>query len=245
MLSRVVGAASARSRTAASSQGLQELTKVFGSTSISPGLMNSLESISCDKQQIRCFASRSGGGKKFRPRRFAGPNYRKRGPKPMKNPPKKAKGPKEPNDVTRRVPQIDMSKIKITDSPSGDDDEDEEDGFELFDPFPSTVLQMIREGKDEHFDDIETQLRLMDYYTSEPGSTEDLVGQRRALAMGMLDKEDGDAYLEDIEKQIDEIRIQNLRLPKTDAVTKEELEQEEAGGLDNQIPPNQLAHGDW
>jgi hypothetical protein len=116
---------------------------------------------------------------------------------------------------------------------------------ELFDPFPSTVLQMIREGKDGAMSDIKTQLKMMDYYTSMPGSTEDMVGERRALATETLASEDRAAVLAEIERAIEEVRIENLRLPKTDLVTQEDLAQEEGGGFANQIPANQLAHGDW
>ena len=164
----------------------------------------------------------------------------------------KPKGPKEPNDITRRIPKIDLNNIDITDV----DAEPEDD--EWLDPLIALALEQAKQrGKYGNTPstapamlkdlDVETQLKMMDYFVSQPGSTEDLVGERRILALEM-DREatpdDRQRFLDEIDQMIDHERINYLELPDTVIPTMQEMEASETGGI-GKIPSNQLAHGDW
>lgn len=158
----------------------------------------------------------------------------------------KQKGPKEPFDISRKPDRIvSLDDIKITDMT-------EKDELEAFGPLAADVIRMARRHGDDLYNsetgsqfDVETQMRMMDYFTSEPGSTEELVGERRALAFDLWDFEDRDQFAADVDKAIEEERIASLDLPSTEkAADSEELEQEDMSET-SQIPPSQLAHGDW
>lgn len=56
--------------------------------------------------------------------------------------------------------------------------------------------------------DVETQLKMMDYFVSAPGSTEDLVGERRALSLESWDGTDRQALQEEIDRLIHQERIE-------------------------------------
>jgi hypothetical protein len=179
--------------------------------------------------------------------------------KPLKRSVSQPKGPKEPNDITRRVPTIDLNKIEITNV----DAEPEDD--EWLDPLIALALQQAKQRgkygsggtgggttttapamlKDL---DVETQLKMMDYFVSQPGSTEDRVGERRILALEMdreaATPEDRQRFLDEIDQMIEYERINYLELPETVVPTMQQLEASETGGI-GKIPSNQLAHGDW
>ena len=85
----------------------------------------------------------------------------------------------------------------------------------------------------------------LSYLVSAPGSTEYLVGERRALALETSEGEDRDALYAEIDRLVEEERIKGLDLPPTERVTLDDMRREEASGT-TRIPPNQLAHhGDW
>lgn len=204
----------------------------------------------------------SAAASSFRPRRAPGQDYfRSKAPKApgggsgrgRKGP----KGPREPNDVSTPFPRIDLSKIRITDPDDADDMEDDDD-LSTLGPLMGGAVRMLRAqsslrgagatrrppAASAWEDDVEAQLRMMDHFTSSPGSTEDLVGARRAVALEALPGEDPAAIMADIDRFVEEERLQYMDLPPTDPISLEDLRREENKGT-NQIPKNQLAHGDW
>jgi len=107
-------------------------------------------------------------------------------------------------------------------------------------------------GDDDGMDDIENKLRLMDYFVSEDGSTTDLQGTRRAVSMETYsgNPQDAQAMLERIETVVDDERFNYMELPKTNTFSENDNDdaiEKSAGaaGAIDQIPHNQLAHGDW
>jgi len=107
-------------------------------------------------------------------------------------------------------------------------------------------------GDDDGMDDIENKLRLMDYFVSEDGSTTDLQGTRRAVSMETYsgNPQDAQALLERIETVVDDERFNYMELPKTNTFSENDNDdaiEKSAGaaGAIDQIPHNQLAHGDW
>jgi hypothetical protein len=146
------------------------------------------------------------------------------------------KGPKEPNDITRRVPKIDLTNMTINDI----DAEPEDD--EWLDPLIAMALEQAKESGLDSLD-IETQLKMMDYFVSQPGSTEDRVGERRIMALEGWDQ-DRQKIADEIDRLVDQERVNYLELPVTEIPTKQQLEASETGGI-AKIPSNQLAHGEW
>lgn len=186
---------------------------------------------------LRWLSSKKTGGNNkgssyFKAPRRPGKSYLSRHqPKPLKK--VVVKGPKEPYDITRRVPKIDLSQIEITDV----DSELEDDAW--LDPLIAQALEQAQaSGLDDL--DVETQLKMMDYFVSQPGSTEDLVGERRIYSL----EQQSQAMQDQIEEMIHKERIDYLELPETSIPTAEEMEASEATGS-ARIPPNQLAHGSW
>lgn len=99
---------------------------------------------------------------------------------------------------------------------------------------------------------IEDQLRNMDYLTAAEGSTEDLVGERRALAEECSSPEEAKRFLAEIDRMVEEQRLIDMELePEELAIPKGK------GGVDGDdvqmdmndpltsINPNQLAYGEW
>jgi hypothetical protein len=173
----------------------------------------------------------SGGKSSFRPNRRPSRTYRPLDPKPSKKP----KGPKEPFDVSRTIPTINMKNLKITDL-------SEEDDLEAFGPLAADAIRLARRHH-EIEPDVETQLKMMDYFTSASGSTEDLVGERRVMALDAWDFEDREAFEAQVERLVEEERVNYLDLEPTEHVTDAQLQSKQED--ENMIPPNQLAHGDW
>ena len=176
--------------------------------------------------------------------------------KALKGPPKKGG---DPNDVSTKPfpPKVDFSNIRITDVNVDDEDGDEDDSSVnpfVDDPLMSSAIAMLRAGSNSTATatttmsgnelDIESQLKMMDFFTSSPGSTEDLVGARRAVALEALQDEDPDHILQKIDEIVEQERLRYMDLPPTDPITLDEMNKE-AGTGSTKIPPNQLAHGDW
>ena len=97
-------------------------------------------------------------------------------------------------------------------------------------------------------------LRDMDYLTSAPGSTEDLVGERRALAQETDSREEAQRFLEDLDHMVEDQRVIDLGLephqPLLDGT--DALKDALGGDVDmdmndpfTSINPTQLAHGEW
>jgi hypothetical protein len=162
--------------------------------------------------------------------------------------PKQVKGPKEPYDVSTPIPRIDLNQIKITNV-----DADKDEDYELFGPMIGDAIRSLRlqekrrrqnqpllDGANE----IEAQLRVMDFLTSLPGSTEDLVGSRRAVAMEAYEGEQPDAIMAEIDRLVEQERTDYMELPPTDPISIEDIQKADNSGS-SQIPLNQLAHGEW
>jgi hypothetical protein len=210
------------------------------------------------QQQLR-WKSTGGGTKKksFKPRgRSRGSGYyarldRSRGENAFR--PKKIPGPKEPNDIKTPLPRIDRAQIRIRDTL----DADEEDDLTPLGTLMGGALRALRaevEGSsgtgavsDYDLDALESKLRTMDFFTSADGSTEDLVGARRAVAAETYEHSDTSAeeMLQRIDELVDEERVEYMELPKTEFAATARRGDSENLGATNQIPRNQLAHGDW
>ena len=190
----------------------------------------------------------SGGSKKtFRPRRRPGKNYRAAGASAFKktHPKQNPRGPKEPNDVsTPPRPMIDFSNIKITDVVDEEAYTSPDELIAEFGNLTGGALRMARRELEQGEMDLETKLKMMDYFTSAPGSTEDLVGERRILAMETPDEQERLALMKEIDRLVEEERLNTMELPATEPITVEDLEKEQSSGSTH-IPHNQLAHGDW
>jgi hypothetical protein len=202
----------------------------FSRRALPAASQESLRFLSSSKGSGGGGAPKKGG---FRARRRPGKNYRPHDPLASR-----VKGPKEPLDVTRSVPTIDMSNIKISDAT-------EEDELEAFGPMAADAIRLARRqilNPQEDPLDVETQMKMMDYFTAAPGSTEELVGERRALAYDMWDHEDRDEYAKGIDSMIDEERVDGLELDPLERVTDAEVG-ENSDSV--RIPENQLAHGEW
>ena len=174
----------------------------------------------------------------FRARRKASRGYRPTDPKATRQ-----KGRKEPFDISKKANRIvSLDDIKITDM-------SEKDELEAFGPLAADVIRSARRHGEDLYNsppgskfDVETQLKMMDYFTSEPGSNEELVGERRALAFDLWDHEDRDQYMADVDKAIEEERVRSLHLPDPNP---SDLGADDDDMSDTMIPSSQLAHGDW
>jgi len=173
--------------------------------------------------------------------------------------PKKLPGPREPNDVKTPLPRIDKSRIRIRDTL----DADEEDDLTPLGTLMGGTLRALRAEAEANanananvnaavsdLDSLEAKLRTMDFFTSADGSTEDLVGARRAVAAETYDGS-ADEMLRKIDELVDEERFAYMDLPKTEfadaslAAGDSGDPADVPGGAAIQIPRNQLAHGDW
>jgi hypothetical protein len=187
---------------------------------------------------------KSSGSKKsssFRPRRAPGKDYYRshQQKQHLVGKPKKVKGPREPYDVSTPVPQIDLNRLNITDVDADDPDE-----VEMFGPLIGDAIRSLQTQAKRPSMDVESQLRMVDFFTSAPGSTEDLVGSRRAVALEAFDGENTDDIMAEIDRLVDQERIDYMDLPPTDPIGLDDINREVNKGS-NQIPSNQLAHGDW
>jgi small subunit ribosomal protein S5 len=103
-------------------------------------------------------------------------------------------------------------------------------------------------------DPVEESLRMVDYLLADEGSTEDLVGERRALSIDGRSDADREEFRRKMEEMVEKGRLQFMGLDK--------LEEEEAGALsfgeeyeedpyadkddpETFLDPNQKAHGEW
>ncbi|KAG7373140.1 30S ribosomal protein S5 [Nitzschia inconspicua] len=184
------------------------------------------------------------GVKSFRPRRAPSKEYFRSQQKDLGIKLKEPKGPKEPYDVSTPIPKIDLANdLHITDVDNDDDDND----WESLGPLMSSTLRSLRaqsQGRPSIEGDVEAQLRMMDFFTSDPGSTEDLVASRRFLAMEALEGENPDEILAEIDRMVDEERTEYMDLPPSYYIGVDDLAKETNKGS-TQIPHNQLAHGEW
>jgi small subunit ribosomal protein S5 len=111
------------------------------------------------------------------------------------------------------------------------------------------------QNKQGYYDKVEEDLRMIDYYLSESGSLEDMVGQRRALAKDFNTEQERSEYLAWLDRLESEDRRSNMRLDPPDPVGETENlfsrygEDDEEDEVDRDpesyLDPNQLAHGIW
>eukprot|EP00536_Pseudo-nitzschia_multiseries_P012129 jgi/Psemu1/31021/gm1.31021_g len=206
-------------------------------------------------------SSSSSRRKSFRPRRAPNNGYysrldRARGLARRSASKAKPSGPREPNDISTPIPRIDRSQIRIRDALDLDGDDD----LTTLGPLMGGALRALRHeassGANQlqgDVDALESELKMMDFFTSVDGSTEDRVGARRAVA---ADGYHADASSEELLRRIDELvdreRFEYMELPTTNdlfgAGAPGDAAASGGGGDDGaatQIPRNQLAHGEW
>jgi hypothetical protein len=170
---------------------------------------------------------------------------------------RKEEGVKEPYDIKTSIPKINKSQIKITDCLL-DADENEDDDLTELGTLMGGALRSLRAEQDNmttsqsQDNELENQLRVMDFFISADGSTEDLIGSRRAVTSD-TPLINADTMLDRIDSLVDQERFEYMELPKTDHITQADIlkgndASSGGGGGGNtigQIPANQLAHGDW
>lgn len=160
---------------------------------------------------------------------------------------KKLPGPKEPNDIKTALPRIDKSQIRIRDAL----DLEEDDDLTPLGTLMGGALRALRAEAQsdplQELDQVEEKLRTMDFFTSADGSTEDLVGARRAVSKETYDDTTSvDEMLHRIDQLVDQERFEYMELPPTEFATSTSSDTPEEGSqAGTQIPRNQLAHGDW
>jgi hypothetical protein len=131
-------------------------------------------------------------------------------------------------------------------------------------PLAADVIKLYQQNKKEM--EIEDQLRFADFLTSEEGTTEHLILERKALAMGAWDELDRESFEKEVDKFIAEEKIKMMGLGHLDLnedkelnedgtekynlseeIRKENIEEqlydERGQPIDND--PSILAHGDW
>ncbi|CAB9519506.1 protein S5 [Seminavis robusta] len=129
-----------------------------------------------------------------------------------------------------------------------DPDRFDELSSELGTEFAKAIRKTQRDYnlKKGHRDTVEDWLRDMDYLTAAEGSTEDLVGERRALSFETQSEEEKEAFLKDVEDMVERQRIKDLRLePYDDPFQYQGKDNFELDDPRFSINPNQLAHGEW
>jgi small subunit ribosomal protein S5 len=187
----------------------------------------------------------SNSGKSFRPRRTPSKDFVRSHQKQYGIKLAKPKGPKESFDVSRPIPKIDLNTdMHISDVGESDEMNDWESLGPLMGGALRTMRAQQQRSSSGNITDVEAQLRMMDFFTSDDGSTEDLVGSRRAVAMEALEGESTDTILAEIDRLVDEERILYMDLPKSDPIGMNDTMNQSNQGS-SQIPHNQLAHGDW
>lgn len=109
---------------------------------------------------------------------------------------------------------------------------------------PEEFIDFVREMKDNNDMTAESSMRLMDFFTAARGSTEDLVGRRRAL----MHDEDPDAILQELKRISQQELFENdFKLGDEDATQKstDNDNDEDEDEMDDGSDPNQLAYGPW
>jgi hypothetical protein len=123
---------------------------------------------------------------------------------------------------------------------------------ETYGPFGADAIRHTIKEREERGGrplDPEELLKMADYLTAESGTTEDLVGERRALALDGWDDDDREDYLREVDEFVEQERIKQMGFEEAEKAyshTGEEIESE-----DDEIDPederdiNQIAFGDW
>jgi len=177
----------------------------------------------CDNHSFRHFSSSDNNNKKFRPRRRPSPGYR----------PTKAAGKQARKDKKRQIdwsPGNDHKFVELGAGAAGGTGSPRDELEAEFGPLAADVIRDVRKemaSPDRSLDEvIEEYLRLADYMTAEDGSTEDLVGERRALAEAFgSNLRERDEFMESVNELITTGRFQNMGLVDQDGepIPEEEL----------------------
>lgn len=206
----------------------------------------------------RCMSSGKQEGaaknKGFRPRRRPSRNYR-----PIRPLKKVDEASMKSNANNPLYNDVDPKLVELGDVPNAKD--------ELENAFGPLAADLLRDAREEiarkrdgvQEDEFEEELREIDYLTAETGSTEDLVGERRALAHDFPDEKERQAFVKDLEAFMEEKRIEDLMGPELqdgedsikEEVVRDPFAFDEDGGNEGEmdhetfLDPNQLAHGEW
>lgn len=179
-------------------------------------------------------SSDSPAGSGFRPRRRVPRSYRPLQARPK---PKARRGP--PNKSDTLFGQAVEQELG-SDARRPSTDLERTYGLDAAD-----ALRSIARGKERGGSpDIEAQLRAVDYLTAPSGSTEDMVGERRA-AMDSWTEEERREFTETLDRLIEEERVRGLKLTSVD--TEDDNMSRNKGEVpqDARIDPNQRAFGQW
>lgn len=130
-----------------------------------------------------------------------------------------------------------------------------------FGPLAADVIRDVQRRRQENLtanEELEEALRVVDYFNSPDGSTEDLVGQRRAMALqGLTNRTARNELMAEVDDAIKEGQLMNMDLldfEKEDKVAEDDLSDlfndTDDGNMEDRDPDttldrNQLAHGDW
>jgi len=196
--------------------------------------------------------STSTSGVPFRPRRRSPKSYRA-----IPSRVKKARGPMDPlttHPLQKRVHNIggDYTEEDFENDELAAAFFDESDPLEV--EFGPEGADLLRHEKRERsrptktpLDVVEEQLRLADYMTASMGSTEDLVGQRRALAMDTDSPEEREEFMTEMEQLIKDEHIKSLNLGALDDLEPNEDEMDIPGSNDDDNDQHwaKQVHGDW
>ena len=179
-------------------------------------------------------AGGASAGSGFRPRRRVPRSYRPLQARPK---PKARRGP--PNESDTLFGQAVEQELG-SDARRPSTDLERTYGLDAADALRSVARRKERGGSP----DIEAQLRAVDYLTAPHGSTEDMVGERRA-AMDSWTEEERREFTETLDRLIEEERVRGLKLTSVD--TEEDNMSRNKGEVpqDARIDPNQRAFGQW
>jgi hypothetical protein len=232
--------------------GLKHRSQLLFRTALPP--LSALKDSSLDTITVASARSFS-SGKKFSPRRRPPSNYRP--VRPRGNKYQKKQGNKGFQHGEERHFRLGDQIVELGDEntpASGTAGQLEYDNDGLAAKFGVDAAEAMRQIKREHEmykgrpPSVEDYLRDMDYLTSAEGSTEDLVGERRALSFESQTEEEKERFMADLERLVEEQRIQDLDLEPE----RKLLDDDSAGNaiVDDSDPsttinPNQLAHGEW
>ena len=198
---------------------------------------------SCLDMRLRCFSSSDGiGNKRFRPRRRPDKKYR-------------------PIVIKKTKKKHDFNPVELGDVKNPSDELEE-----TFGPAGADVIRDVRremELREQGMrdDPVEQELRMANYLAAPTGSLEDMVYERRALALEIPDEKEREEWVNKIES---EINAEHEKIMGLDEKSKDQVSvksddasdydyDDETRNLDNELErdpdtefyENQLAHGVW
>jgi hypothetical protein len=147
----------------------------------------------------------SSDSRKFRPARRPSRNYRPISPRKKLDEASLRSNAKNPLHSDIDPMRVELGNVK---NPS--------DELEAaFGPLAADVLRDVRremalKRKDGEEDAFEEELRMADYLTAKTGSTEDLVGERRALAFDIPDEKERIRFMEELDSLVEERQQEEL-----------------------------------